>query len=1073
MRRGMPGWAWLTTLVLLGAPGLARPAGAGTFTVQGQFQYEDRIWDKNGYTGTVQILPIRRADVEVVKSSNNAVLAVGSTDTNGNFSIVVTGQTGTIGVYVRCKSSTDNAANYHITVATDFMRTGGTSVVTGAIWSLITNTTNWNTANSPFNAGTLLTQDGTGFGVAQAFNILDQAVDAFDYLASASGIGRYPTPAEFIVYGWDGPTTDTEGSNYFWQGIFINSNFNAGDTDGWADMVILHETGHWASDMFSNDHNPGGAHFIGDINQDPRLSYGEGYATFFASEVREFRSTRLNGGGQPIDNHVSIYADLTAPPMLPSPGGLSFAYDIENGLFNTNAPIGQIGSACETNVTSAMWDGVDGTATRDESPGVDDENGDETGTLSWQVLQNYIGPIIPPNWITVEDYYRGWFVVHGAGFQQASFDSAFIGLAKMPFREDALEPNDDIAHASPAAVLNYSVAGGGGVVLNEFDLGAEDKLELQNTGNTAVDMSGWTLTTYWGNGTGTLGYTFPAFSLPPGSTVVVHEGGNAGLNSAGHLYIGGNIGWGNGSGGAATLADNLAAVKDFVRWGGDPTPIPAGTNFVGALGSAPAGKTLSRNANGTDTDQAADFTQQDPTLGWPNFVGVPERTIAPERDPDVYRVDLAAGNLIVIHVDAPHSAGQPRIELLDAGGSVLGSNEAVYGIPSQAELQFYTNAPLTAYVRINHDGPYTDFAAIKPVFFLRPVTAVLSPPVAVVATPANASDVGDLVHVTWLNGGAYDQVRVYQDGGLVATLAGTAQSYDDTANRGPHEYGVQGVIGAGVTPLGLGETFAGVLDCTNSDGLELSTAGFSLQGTWNRTSTLAKTGTYSLTDSPAGDYANNTNASAALIVPVELTAYPTLEFDQICITEEGFDFGIVEISTDFGTHWTELARYDMGASPGWQDGVASPGDWVHETIDLNPYVGKKVRIRFRLTSDEGVTFDGWYVDNVTISDARCRTVTGVGEGTPTVLLALRGSNPFRGALRFTVHAPEGTPAEVDLFDVAGRRVRRVWEGPLAGNDLDLTWDGRDEAGQRTAAGLYFLRAKVGHQTRVVRALKLP
>jgi hypothetical protein len=307
----------------------------------------------------------------------------------------------------------------------------------------------------------------------------------------------------------------------------------------------------------------------------------------------------------------------------------------------------------------------------------------------------------------------------------------------------------------------------------------------------------------------------------------------------------------------------------------------------------------------------------------------------------------------------------------------------------------------------------------------------------------------------------------------VATLAGTATSYDGTANRGSHTVSVQGVIGGNVTTLTDALTFAGILDCTNSDGLESGVDGFFLEGTWDRTSSLAKTGTFSLTDSPAGNYGDNVDVSAALVVPTELTGYTTLQFDHICITEDDFDFGIVEISTDFGTRWTELARYDMGDHPGWSDGSASAGDWVHESIDLSPYVGKKVRIRFRLVSDGGVTFDGWYLDNIAVSDSRCRTVTAVGdEPRPLPLLAVRGSNPFRGALEFTIHAPAGTAAEVDLYDVSGRHVRRIWAGSVPG-DLELAWDGRDAEGQSAASGMYFLRAQVGKETRVVRAVKLP
>jgi hypothetical protein len=55
-------------LLFLGLVTWAGSAAAATFTVTGRFLDQDRIYDKFGYTGTAQDLPIRRADVEVVKT---------------------------------------------------------------------------------------------------------------------------------------------------------------------------------------------------------------------------------------------------------------------------------------------------------------------------------------------------------------------------------------------------------------------------------------------------------------------------------------------------------------------------------------------------------------------------------------------------------------------------------------------------------------------------------------------------------------------------------------------------------------------------------------------------------------------------------------------------------------------------------------------------------------------------------------------------------------------------------------------------------------------------------------------
>jgi Immune inhibitor A-like, MAM domain/FlgD Ig-like domain len=286
---------------------------------------------------------------------------------------------------------------------------------------------------------------------------------------------------------------------------------------------------------------------------------------------------------------------------------------------------------------------------------------------------------------------------------------------------------------------------------------------------------------------------------------------------------------------------------------------------------------------------------------------------------------------------------------------------------------------------------------------------------------------------------------------------------------------VGGFIGGVESPRAAALAYTGILDCTFADSLETGATAFQLQSPWARTSTLAADGTWSLTDSPGGNYGDNVDVSASIIVPVELTAWPTLEFDQICITEATYDFGIVEVSSDFGATWTELARYDMDDYPQWNDGTADPGDWVHTVLDLNPWVGKKVRVRFRLLTDGYVNEDGWYLDNITISNPTCRSVTGVPPtpAGPVPILTLAGPNPFRGRLALSLAAKTGDPARIQVFDAAGRLVRTLFDGPAPAARIEAAWDGKDGTGRPTAAGLYFLRGISGKATAVKRVVKLP
>ena len=75
--------------------------------------------------------------------------------------------------------------------------------------------------------------------------------------------------------------------------------------------------------------------------------------------------------------------------------------------------------------------------------------------------------------------------------------------------------------------------------------------------------------------------------------------------------------------------------------------------------------------------------------------------------------------------------------------------------------------------------------------------------------------------------------------------------------------------------------------------------------------------------------------------------------------------------------------------------------------------------------------------------------------------ALKGSypNPFnpKTTLRFALAAD--APVHLGVYDLAGRRVRQLLAGErsLAAGQHEIVWDGRTDAGDRVASGVYFVR----------------
>ncbi|MDQ3929268.1 MAG: immune inhibitor A [Chloroflexota bacterium] len=132
-------------------------------------------------------------------------------------------------------------------------------------------------------------------------------------------------------------------------------------------------------------------------------------------------------------------------------------------------------------------------------------------------------------------------------------------------------------------------------------------------------------------------------------------------------------------------------------------------------------------------------------------------------------------------------------------------------------------------------------------------------------------------------------------------------------------------------------------------------------------------------------YANRQDsADARLTREFDLTkvSRATLQFWTWYDIEQYFDYAYAEASVDAGKSWTVLkGKYTTGENPngnsygqGWsgKSGVAARSSatpkWVQESVDLSPYAGKKVLVRFEYVTDEGLNRPGLLVDDVSIPE---------------------------------------------------------------------------------------------------------
>jgi hypothetical protein len=82
-------------------------------------------------------------------------------------------------------------------------------------------------------------------------------------------------------------------------------------------------------------------------------------------------------------------------------------------------------------------------------------------------------------------------------------------------------------------------------------------------------------------------------------------------------------------------------------------------------------------------------------------------------------------------------------------------------------------------------------------------------------------------------------------------------------------------------------------------------------------------------------------------------------------------------------------------------------------------------------------------------------------------------NPSDGAMRifYSVPAP-GARIVLEVYDVAGRCVKRLVAGQMNGGSHQVIWHGDDESGRPVGAGVYFYRLQVGGRSATRRAVLL-
>ena len=247
---------------------LARYAPGETVSgvVVGTAQYEDELRGRDVVIGgpLTRWLPVRDVPVELIRASDDRVIATAYTDSSGRYRLPFTHREGG-DVFVRIAPRLEGPGFEMRVVGVDDGITH--EAQSAALGSLQKNPAGEYQSDFRFDASSEL---------GGAYNITDRSLDAFRF------ISRHTAPQGLdLTFVWQRGQAHSCTSCYQDSTISLGGGFE--DPDEYDDSVILHEFGHFFIDQMSHDDSPGG-HHSGD-RTDPLIAYGEGIATVFALMV--------------------------------------------------------------------------------------------------------------------------------------------------------------------------------------------------------------------------------------------------------------------------------------------------------------------------------------------------------------------------------------------------------------------------------------------------------------------------------------------------------------------------------------------------------------------------------------------------------------------------------------------------------------------------------------------------------------------------------------------------------------------------------------------------------------------
>jgi hypothetical protein len=162
-------------------------------------------------------------------------------------------------------------------------------------------------------------------------------------------------------------------------------------------------------------------------------------------------------------------------------------------------------------------------------------------------------------------------------------------------------------------------------------------------------------------------------------------------------------------------------------------------------------------------------------------------------------------------------------------------------------------------------------------------------------------------------------------------------------------------------------------------------------------------------------------------------------------------------------------RVQVSYSPSFVGEVGEAGNITGTEVSFDPPAGEQP-VYWRVMAEHGSAPSTW---------SPTRWFTPGNQASPVedlpILMELDLTvypNPFNPFTTISFDLPQNGMVTVEVFDLAGHRVRALSRGHLQAGPHQMTWNGRDEQGRAVGSGVYLVRLVTPQGTRSQRALLL-